>query len=198
MDPANNRNTSSGAPQASHRWGAGPWPPPCSLATASFSRLFRNSVSHKEKELYSISPLPNELSSLSIWNAAKVSFRKTRLTDVINPLASSFIHFSYAAHLLHQGATPLNRHCLHAGIPCSSTTQKPALAPGLSSSRWLQGSESRNSLTSLSNTTCSHSQLRGRLPAWSHSHLNTEGKTRWLSARHTSVENCSQGQIDPS
>lgn len=135
--------------------------------------------------------LPTELNSLSTQNAAKASFRKTRLTDVINSSASSFIRSSYAAHLLHQRATTLNRHCLHAGIPCNSTTPKSVLALGLSSSRWLQDSEDRTSLTSLSNTACSHSHLRRHLPAWSHSHLNTEGKTRWLSGRHTSVKNFS-------
>lgn len=53
VGPADNRHLSFSGTEEQ-----GPWPQPGSSAAASICRLFRNSVSHQEKELYLISPLP--------------------------------------------------------------------------------------------------------------------------------------------
>lgn len=109
-------------------WRAGSWLSPRSSAAASIPRLCRNSAAHQEKELCFISPLPTEY-----WNPAKVSFMKTKLTDVIHPSASSFIHSSHIAHLLHQSPqfdqllpacwNPLQQHS-------SQASADPALSSG--------------------------------------------------------------------
>lgn len=109
-------------------WGAGPWLSPCSSAAASIPRLCRNSAAHQEKELCFISPLPT-----AYWNPAKVSFMKTKLTDVIHPSASSFIHSSYIAHLLHQSPQPdqlLPACCTHLQQHNSQASTDPALSSG--------------------------------------------------------------------